>query len=308
MNTYTDVVTEIVIPTNIPNLPTRTNWQGGVCMPNGKIYRFSESSTSGILVQDTNTNTFSYINVNYGSLVGGYTGCVLGPNGKIYGVPGSADNVIVFNPTDDSCSFITSSDVSFNGGRKWFGGVLAPNGNIYCFPRRNASSILVINTLNDTMTASIPTLGGFSINTGSEGPYWGGCLAPNGKIYGAPTNSYSGEVDVGSRFIEIDPSSNTYQYVGVSQGISIRKLSGPTLGLDGWIYCAGDANASNTRFNPDTYQIQTLSGNRRWASTLAPNGKIYFHPRPTPDNGFISIKTGYPQLQPWMMAPEFNSF
>jgi hypothetical protein len=77
------------------------------------------------------------------------------------------------------------------------------------------------------------------------------------------------------------------------------------------MYFPPDGNDSEmvTRVaNPDTYQIQALSGNRRWACTLAPNGKIYFHPRPTPANGFISIKTGYPQLQPWMMAPEFNTF
>ena len=227
---------------------------------------------------------------------------MLAPNGKIYAIPNFADNVLVFNPVDNSYNFITSPDVSANEGRKWFGGVLAPNGNIYCFPRRNASSILVINTNNDTMTASVPTLGGFSINPSNEGPFWGGCLAPNGKIYGAPTNGQtSPDVSLGQQFIEIDPSSNTYKFVGTFQGTGIRKFSLPTLAQDGWLYCGGD-NPTSIRFNPDTYEIQQL--NRRWGCTLAPNGKIYFHPRQA--NAFLSLKTGYPKLQPWMMAPEFN--
>jgi hypothetical protein len=299
INTYTDVATQITIPTTIPD---RTGYTGGVCLPNGKIYRIS----SNVLIQDTNTNTFSFIRINYGSLLGGYTGCVLAPNGKIYGVPGFADNVIVFNPVDDSYSFITSPDVSLNGGRKWFGGALAPNGNIYCFPRRNASSILVINTNNDTMTASIPTLqGNFVVPSPNEGVYWGGCLAPNGKIYGAPQNNSPTDASAGKYFLEIDPSSNTYKYVGALQS-GVRLYTTPTVGMDGWLYCGGD-NPNSIRFNPNTYQIQEIGiANRRWGCTLAPNGKIYFHPRQS--NAFVSVKTGYPQLQPWMMAPEFNKF
>jgi len=297
INTYTDVVTEINIPTTIPD---RTGYTGGVCLPNGKIYRIG----SNILIQDTNNNTFSFIRVNYGSLIGGYTGCVLAPNGKIYGVPGSANNVIVINPNDDSYSFITSPDICGNVDRKWFCGALATNGNIYCFPRRNASSILLINTNNDTASASIPTLQGNFLNP-SEGLFNGGCLAPNGKIYAAPQNPSPTDPSAGRFFMEIDPSSNTYKYVGSGVPSAERNYASPTLAQDGWIYCGGD-NPNSIRFNPDTYERQELTnvGNRRRGCTLAPNGKIYFHTRQT--NAFISIKTGYPQLQPWMMAPEFN--
>jgi len=311
INTYTDEVRQIIIPTTIPQ---RTQFVGGVCLPNGKIYRLGFN----ILIQDTNNDTFSFISVNYGSLKGGYSGCVLGPNGKIYGVPGSADNVIVINPNDDSYSFITSPDICGNVDRKWYGGALAPNGNIYCFPRRNASSILLINTNNDTATASIPTLqGNFIVPSPNEGVYTGGCLAQNGKIYSAPSNPGPSDSSAGRFFMEIDPSSNTYQYIGKSISSIFPSLPPtrlfyfPSLAQDGWIYCAADGDNLNAiRFNPNTYDIQILSlspaplQNRRVGCTLAPNGKIYFHPRQT--NPFTSLKTGYPQLQPWMMAPEFN--
>lgn len=86
---------------------------------------------------------------------------------------------------------------------------------------------------------------------------------------------------------------------------------GPTFPTNnGWLGSVLAPNGTiyaSPRFDPNTYQIQEIGiSNRRHGCTLAPNGKIYFHPKPTPANAFVIVKTGYPQLQPWMMAPEFN--
>jgi hypothetical protein len=297
MDTYTDRFTTIP-------LPDSQRFIGGVCLPNGKIYRISFN----VQIQDTNNNTFRTVTINYGSLAGGYQGCVLGPNGKIYGVPGVANNVLVFNPEDESYKFLTSSaDISEGFDRKWFGGALAPNGKIYCFPQRFATKILVIDTNNDT----ISSIGSIIADPNTQGYYWGGCLAQNGKIYAAPTNSGL-DPSAGRYFLEIDPSLNTYNYVGALQS-GTRKYSGPCLAPDGWIYCACDNSPDCIRFNPNTYAIQNLGiQNRRYSCSLGPNGKVYFPPRqgpsPSERNAFYIVKTGYPTLQPWMMAPEFNKF
>ena len=63
-------------------------------------------------------------------------------------------------------------------GAKWFGGVLAPNGQIYGISKLSAL-VLKIDPETDTAT----TFG----SLGSGGQKWlGGVLAPNGQIYGIP--------------------------------------------------------------------------------------------------------------------------
>lgn len=320
-----DPIRDIFTLRDIPStVATRNGFIGGVCASNGKIYTGSISAFSGnsqpaILVIDVWNNNVYNIRINFGSLFGGYTGCCLGPNGKIYFIPRFADNVLVLNPQDESYSFITSPDVSSGSGlgdRKWFGGALAPNGKIYCFPART-TSILVIDTATDTMSASIPGLTGFppSALTANfdNGKYWGGCLAPNGKIYGTP--QASADLSAGTQFLEIDPVTDTYKYVTPSIGFGARRYSGGTLGFDGNIYCGSDDADNSVRFNPNTYTITTIPGlgSRVWAGTLAPNGKIYFPPRqgasPSTDvrNAVKVVKTGLPKSEePWMLAPEFN--
>jgi hypothetical protein len=307
INTITDTWQIQNIPTT---LSTRSFCIGGVCASNGKIYMFPIGA-GGVLVNDIPNNRFYNINISFDTgLIGGYTGCCLGQNGKIYAIPRGANNVLVVNPVDDSYYFITSPDVSSGTDRKWFSGSLALNGKIYCPPAR-ATSILVIDTNTDTMTASIPTLSGIPTNgTADEGKYWGSCLAPNGKIYCSPQNS-SGP-DAGSRFLEIDPITDTYVYVGASFS-GTRKYAGGTLGFDGNIYCGSDNFGNAIRFNPNNYSTTTLSTSTRlWSGSLAPNGKIYFYPRQgsgTPSNQLNAVRiidTGIPVLQPWMLAPEFN--
>jgi hypothetical protein len=75
-----------------------------------------------------------------------------------------------------------TSITGLEGTAKWIGGVLAPNGKIYCVPF-NATTVLIIDPLTDTAEQT-------SI-TGLGGTYkWiGGVLAPNGKIYCVPYNA-----------------------------------------------------------------------------------------------------------------------
>ena len=72
---------------------------------------------------------------------------------------------------------------SLSGGYDWNGGVLAPNGKIYCVPS-NSSDILIIDPVANTATRSNM---GASLSGSSK--WIGGVLAPNGKIYCVPGNS-----------------------------------------------------------------------------------------------------------------------
>ena len=78
---------------------------------------------------------------------------------------------------------------------RYQGGVLAPNGKIYCLPALS-SNVLIIDPINNTLdTTTIRGLDGTSFKC------YGGVLAPNGKIYGIPTSV--------SYVTIIDPVTNT---------------------------------------------------------------------------------------------------
>ena len=81
--------------------------------------------------------------------------------------------LLYHNPTITGLSADTS---------KYGGGVLAPNGKIYCIPS-NATNVLIIDPT--TNTADTTTITGL---TGTN-KYSSGVLAPNGKIYGTPFDS-----------------------------------------------------------------------------------------------------------------------
>ena len=69
---------------------------------------------------------------------------------------------------------------SLEGTAKWGGGVLAPNGKIYCVPL-SSTQVLCIDPADNTTTL-------FGSFTGTE-KWYGGVLAPNGKIYCVPRNA-----------------------------------------------------------------------------------------------------------------------
>jgi hypothetical protein len=317
INTINDSVT-----TKTSMLSANSN--SSVCAPNGKIYSPTTGGTGRIRVLDTTNNDSEYLlNCEFR----GYVGTVLASNGKIYCVPSdfpyNSAKVMVIRTSDDNISYIDVSGILWPGGGQpgdlsggignangddvWYGGALSLDGRIFCPPSRG-TSILVINTNNDTAECDISGLT-FSASPvpgpGSQtGRYNGAVLAPNGRIYCLPWVATS-------NVIEIDTSTNTY--VTTSMTVSGgRKCIGGTLAPDGRIYCSTD-NAGllaviNTNRTP--YTISTISSARMNGSCLGPNGKVYFLPNLSGGGLCVirSIDTGIPILEPWMMSPEFNKF
>jgi phage shock protein PspC (stress-responsive transcriptional regulator) len=73
-----------------------------------------------------------------------WIGGVLGPDGKIYGIPrNEAADILIIDP-DAGTATRSPMGASLSGTEKWIGGVLGPDGKIYGIPF-NAADILIID-------------------------------------------------------------------------------------------------------------------------------------------------------------------
>ena len=241
-------------------------YQGGVLAPNGKIYCIPANATA-VGVIDPVANTFNSNTVTGaagGS--GAYAGGVLAPNGKIYCVPNAATTVSVIDP-------VANTFTTFGSGTGYFGGVLAPNGKIYCIPCYG-TSVGVIDPMSNTFTipSTMPT-GTITGPGAANYAYFGGVLAPNGKIYCIPANATTIGV--------IDPVTNIFTTFGTTPGGGA--YIGGVLAPNGKIYCIPYAAASVGVIDPllNSFNNTTVSGTNTVSvggyqgGVLAPDGKIY---------------------------------
>jgi streptogramin lyase len=222
-------------------------------------------------------------------------------------------------------NFLTENTVDLSGfsyfdstSGKFAGGVLAPNGNIYCIPH-NADYVAIINPVKKTVdTTSIRNVIG-----GTTGAKWyGGVVTSNGNIYCIPYNS--------SNILIINTLDNTTSYI---TGITVAnyptivantdKWIGGALAPNGKIYCApyfaqsvliidttnntinltdisGLVNIPSNpgyyynRLIPRTSNVESFGG-----AVLHPNGKIYFIP---------TAARGLLQIDPNINTPDASSY
>jgi len=200
------------------------------------------------------------------------------------------------------------------GSSRWIGGVLAPNGDIFCMPL-TSSQVLRINTQTNTTTLFGSLSGSFR--------FVGGALAPNGFIYAAPhvagyfmkinpdTNTIttfgskptnvaafgavcapSGKIycfpdNAGAPFYIIDTTNDTVDsslFLPTGQNATVVPYSCGILAQNGKIYLVPAFSNKIAELDPNTNTIiyfgdLTLTSNRKWTDgALAPNGKIYMTP------------------------------
>jgi len=198
--------------------------------------------------------------------------------------------------------FATNAYPILAGSQNWEGGVLAPNGKIYCFPEQ-ASVALIIDPVTNTTT----TFGAGSFYSGGNAFRYQGCvLAGNGKIYGIPC----GGVVPQTVFQLIDPSNNTITaYASVASLPSDNAFQGGVLAPNGKIYLAPSSNSVFYLIDPSN---NTVSAFHTYAAVaaynyvnpcLGPNGKVYFPPYGTgltlgrivdPDNNTVTTFGPFP--------------
>jgi hypothetical protein len=182
----TDTATTIPVPgLSVPGVDNK--WYGGVLGPNGKIYGIPNSINRVLVIDPTAEPTAVQLldSTTPGQLddpatFKWYCG-VLAPNGRIYGIPRNAADILVIDP---QAGTITREAMGYTAGGSYGGGVLAQDGKIYAVPF-SATTVLIIDPATETADQS--TITGL---TGAS--KWSGCvLAPNGKIYGIPSTDPS---------------------------------------------------------------------------------------------------------------------
>lgn len=135
--------------------------------------------------------TASDMGASLGVELGWYAG-VVAPNGLIYCIPHSADNVLVIDPATDTAANIPMSIPSGTG--KWSGGALGSDGIIYGMLYSPSVGTGILQIDPDTDTSSVSTMG--ASFTGIEKWRKAAAVAGGDFIYGVPRDA--------SEILEID--------------------------------------------------------------------------------------------------------
>lgn len=201
-------------------------------------------------------------------------------NGKIYGIPDQATDIIILDPStgeakrDPMGLSLTKPPTDYS---RWLGGVLANNGKIYCIPF-DTNTILIIDPINGYATLS--TMGA---DLSGSNKWYGGVLGNDGKIYGIPYDA--------TDILIIDPSTGTATRSAMGASLSgLSKWAGgaklgngkiygiPSNSTDILVINTGTNTASRTSFGQD------LSGTNKWiGGVLSPAGDIYAIPNDATD-------------------------
>lgn len=107
-----------------------------------KINKYTNTfNLNSILSEDSSYEEPTITRVGSMSGDNKWYGGVLAPNGRIYGIPRDATNILEIDPMTHTTALLAS----YTGQDKWAGGVLAPNGKIFGIPGFSYS-LLTIDT------------------------------------------------------------------------------------------------------------------------------------------------------------------
>ena len=265
------------------------------------------------IVADNQGKTYTTELSAFGSLDSSATwiGGVLAENGKIYGIPHGAAEILIIDTATDTVTTIPTE----SGNLKWFGGCLAPNGKIYAIPH-TSNKVLVIDPETDTTytfttisgdrkwgggvlgpdgkiyclpcqeyrigvidpeTDTLETFGNVELNISWSWKWIGGVLGPDNCIYAFPSNYQNKYV------LKIDPVARTTQLIEHGISANYELFQGSVFAPDGQLWgvtCYYDKLVSySTDTGTVTIHGDVVSGNGKWVGgCLAPNGKLYFAP------------------------------
>lgn len=109
-------------------------------------------------------------------------GGVKGPDGRIYGIPYSAEDILIIDPRTNSATRSTLGE-TLQGGSKWASGCLGPDGKIYGVPY-HASTVLIIDPIAGTAMQT-----DFGLDLSDRAKWAGAVLGLDNKIYCIPRNA-----------------------------------------------------------------------------------------------------------------------
>ena len=244
--------------------------------PNGLIYLAdNQNNPMGVITPTATGGIYSSTTVTgvgpptqYGD---NYKGGGLASDGIIYLVNFEPIGIGTINT---NTNVYTNNPYNANpGGAAVAGGVLGPDGNIYCAPYVNSSQLFYF-------TPGANTLNSFSISTAQR--YNKPFLAPNGKIYclGSP-----------KILCVIDPIAKTFTEVGTSAS---QQYAFMVLGGNGVVY-AFPLNASGIGTLDLTTNVITANviagGTGYYGGILGPDGNIYLYPLGSGNISVLNTKT-----------------
>ena len=189
---------------------------------------------------------------------------------------------------------------SINIGSGFIGGVVGPDGLIYCIPYNTSDGYMVsVDPITETVVETIDVGNGFG----------GGVLGPDGRIYCIPHDAVIMKV--------VDPSTSPSTITNGNIGLS-RQMGG-VLGPNGFIYCipyhATHMKAVDTK-NPSGGYLWIETGYNLAGGVLGPDGCIYCMPYNTSvmkvvdpnDNNSITSITVSTGLMGGVVGPNGNIY
>ena len=193
---YYDPEANVLIQLNIPQY-TAYGFLSGVYHPDGNVYLPPYNNTFFIRYEPTDpvasgggaSYSFNVTSIDVSTGVRQYPGGCLGADNKIYFTPWNRSDVAVYDPVANVGSQQTwGLDLS---DKKFIGGALGDDGNIYCFPvgpstqgpqSGNTTNVLSICTDTNNPAYNTAVLTDFGVTlTNNEGS-WGQTAGANGKI------------------------------------------------------------------------------------------------------------------------------
>jgi hypothetical protein len=170
-----------------------TLFGGAVCAENGRIICVPEEGEDKFLCiePDGTCRLFGDVKIETKGGSGKYRGCVLGGNGKVYGIPACAKQVVEVCPeTLDVRLFGAdlADNIPGNYCWNWWGGCVDKGGNIWCGTDRS-KALLKIDTKLETATRVTPEMGtpaGMSNDKTEVNFHCSASAGCNGMIYFPP--------------------------------------------------------------------------------------------------------------------------
>jgi len=155
---------------------------------------------------------------------------------------------------------------TYPGSTAYIGGVLLPNGKVFCVPH-NATSARIYDPATDTLTTPAGTYPG-------SGAYTGGVLLPNGKVFCVPHNATSARI--------YDPVTDTLTTPAGAYPGSSAYVGGVLL-PNGKVFCVPHVATSARIYDPATDTLTTPAGTypvggAYAGGVLLPNGKVFCVP------------------------------
>lgn len=164
----------------------------------------------------------------------------------------------------------------------YFGGVLAPNGDVQFIPNR-ATVGQKISSSGVVSTYSL-------IYTNINGAYFGGVLASNGDIHFVP--GYFNSFEAIGQKISVDGTVSTYSLVYITEDTEPHYCGG-VLAPNGDIHFVPNFAKVGQKISSSgvvsTYSLIYTAGSGYKGGVLAPNGNIYFVPNCAEIGEYIHI-------------------